>query len=173
MHRPGVSEAAPLAHELVSAIRFGLSISLRVASTYPHRDDRIAVFGLCRSADGEPRSQRVIVIEPLRHCSQSSDTLARPGIRSRSARNPFRAAAAGGIHSAFGENEEANPPCGGPQKGFWDQRKWILGPAEMDSGASGNGFWDQRALLTEQWHTSTFNSGGESVFVGWCLNVHA
>jgi len=64
MHRSGLREAPPLAYELVSAIRPSLSMSLRIASTCPRRDDRIVAFRLCRSADGEPRSQRVSVILP-------------------------------------------------------------------------------------------------------------
>jgi len=51
---------------------------------------------------------------------------------------PCRAAAPGGIRSAFGEdNEDENPPPGRPQNGFWGQRESstrkaperILGPA--------------------------------------------
>ena len=53
-----------------------------------------------------------------------------------SARNPFRAASGGGILSAFGENEDSNPPRERPQKGFWGQRATRL-HCSQSSGTRG------------------------------------
>ena len=82
-----------------------------------------------------------------------------------SARNPFRAASGGGILSAFGENEDSNPPRERPQKGFWGQQGFCSARNPFRAASGGGilsafgenedsnpprerpqkGFWGQRA----------------------------